>query len=174
MLGNALKSITRALTSETSRGAAKASLQGAGINLGLGLLTSGPKAGAAYAAGDFLLNYPAVALARKIAPGKMVEGIHHPSWLENSVNLGASLASGPLVDYVTQGSLYPQVQPQAVSQLEQEQQQLLQRQAINQQQQAQQLAPGTMYQTAGLPRFQSPVPGITLSDDVLELLAERY
>jgi hypothetical protein len=50
----------------------------------------------------------------------------------------------------------------------------LQRQLINQQQQAQQLAPGTMYQTGGLPRFQSPVPGITLSDDVLALLAEAY
>jgi hypothetical protein len=174
MLGNALKSIVKTLGGEASRDAAKASLQGAGINFGLGLLTSGPKAGAAYAAGDFLLNYPAVALARKIAPGKMVEGIHHPSMLEHGVNLGASLASGPLVNYVTQGSLYPQVQPQAVSQSEQEQQQLLQRQAINNQQQTQQLAPGTMYQTAGLPRFQSPVPGITLSDETLRLLAEAY
>ena len=174
MLGNVLKSITKVLGGEASREAAKASLQGAGINFGLGLLTSGPKAGAAYAAGDFLLNYPAVALARKISPGKMIEGIHHPSLLEHGVNLGASLASGPLVDYATQGSLYPQIQPQAVSQNAQEQQQLLQRQLINQQQQAQQVAPGTMYQTVGLPRFQSPVPGVTLSDDVLALLAEAY
>ena len=104
----------------------------------------------------------------------VVKEVPVPSNLERGVNFAASLGSTPLVDYVTQGSLYPQIQPQVASQNAQEQQQLLQRQLINQQQQAQQLAPGTMYQTVGLPRFQSPVPGITLSDDVLALLAEAY
>ena len=170
MLANALKSVGAALTSKASREAALSSLPGAGLNMVMGTLAAGPKAGAAYAAGDFLLNYPVVALARKIAPGKMVEGVHHSSMLENGVNLGASLASGPLVDYATQGALY--TQPQTTSQTNQEAQQLLQRQLINRQQQAQDLAPGTMYQTAGLTRFQSPIPGITLSDEVLALLAE--
>ena len=184
MLGNALKSILKTLGGETSRGAAAEALPGAGLNLALGMLSGGPKAGLAYGAGDFLLNYPLVALARKISPPLktevknvltgVVKEVPVPSGLERGVNFAASLGSAPLVDYVTQGSLYPQIQPQAVSQLEQEQQQLLQRQAINRQQQAQQLAPGTMYQTVGLPRFQSPVPGITLSDETLRLLAEAY
>jgi len=170
MLGKVLKNVGAALASKTSREAALSSLPGAGLNMVMGTLAAGPKAGAAYAAGDFLLNYPAVALARKIAPGKTIEGVYHPSIIENGVNLGASLASGPLVDYATQGALY--TQPQTTSQTNQEAQQLLQRQLINQQQQAQDLAPGTMYQTAGLTRFQSPIPGITLSDEVLALLAE--
>lgn len=184
MLGNALKSVAAALASKTSRAAATEALPGAGLNLAMGMLTGGPKAGLAYAGGDFLLNYPLVALARKISPAveKEIKDVATgvvtkqlvPSGLEKGVNFTASLGSSPLVDYVTQGSLYPQVQPQAVSQNAQEQQQLLQRQLINQQQQAQQLAPGTMYQTVGLPRFQSPVPGVTLSDDVLALLAEAY
>ena len=184
MLANALKSIGAALASKTSRQAAVEALPGAGLNMAMGMLAGGPKAGLAYAGGDFLLNYPLVALARKISPAveKEIKDVATgvvtkqlvPSSLEKGVNFAASLGSTPLVDYVTQGSLYPQVQPQAVSQLEQEQQQLLQRQAINHQQQAQQLAPGTMYQTAGLPRFQSPVPGITLSDETLRLLAEAY
>lgn len=184
MLANALKSIGAALASQTSRAAAAEALPGAGLNMAMGMLAGGPKAGLAYGAGDFLLNYPLVALARTISPPiktevknvltGVVREVPVASKLERGVNFAASLGSAPLVDYVTQGSLYPQVQPQAVSQLEQEQQQLLQRQAINHQQQTQQLAPGTMYQTAGLPRFQSPVPGITLSDETLRLLAEAY
>ena len=184
MLGNALKSVAAALASQTSRAAAAEALPGAGLNLAMGMLAGGPKAGLAYAGGDFLLNYPLVALARKISPAveKEIKDVATgvvtkqpvPSGLEKGVNFAASLGSAPLVDYVTQGSLYPQVQPQAVSQNAQEQQQLLQRQLINRQQQAQQVAPGTMYQTVGLPRFQSPVPGVTLSDDVLALLAEAY
>jgi len=184
MLGNALKAVGAALASKTSRQAAVEALPGAGLNMAMGMLAGGPKAGLAYAGGDFLLNYPLVALARKISPAveKEIKDVATgvvtkqlvPSSLEKGVNFIASLGSGPLVDYVTQGSLYPQVQPQAVSENSQEQQQLLQRQLINHQQQAQQLAPGTMYQTAGLPRFQSPVPGITLSDATLRILAEAY
>jgi len=184
MLGNALKSIVKTLGGEASRNAAAEALPGAGLNLAMGMLTGGPKAGLAYAGGDFLLNYPLVALARKISPAveKEIKDVATgvvtkqlvPSGLEKGVNFTASLGSAPLVDYVTQGSLYPQIQPQAVSQNAQEQQQLLQRQLINRQQQAQQVAPGTMYQTVGLPRFQSPVPGITLSDETLRLLAEAY
>jgi len=184
MLANALKHIGTAIAGQTSRQAAAQALPGAGLNLAMGMLAGGPKAGLAYAGGDFLLNYPLVALARKISPAveKEIKDVATgavtkefvPSGLEKGVNFVASLGSAPLVDYVTQGALYPQVQSQAVSQGSQEQQQLLQRQLINHQQQAQQLAPGTMYQTVGLPRFQSPVPGITLSDETLRLLAEAY
>jgi len=180
MLGNALKHVGAAIASKTSRQAAAEALPGAGLNLAMGMLAGGPKAGFAYAAGDFLLNYPLVALARKISPAVekeikdvatgVVTSKPMPSRLEQGVNFAASMASAPLVDYVTQGSLYPQIPTQEA----QEQQQLLQRQLINQQQEAQQLAPGTMYQTVGLPRFQSPVPGITLPDETLRLLAEAY
>ena len=184
MLGNALKSVAAAIAGKTSRQAAAEALPGAGLNFAMGMLAGGPKAGLAYAGGDFLLNYPLVALARKISPAVekeikdvatgVVTSKPMPSRLEQGVNFAASMASAPLVDYVTQGSLYPQMQPQALSQNSQEQQQLLQRQLINRQQEAQQLAPGTMYQTVGLPRFQSPVQGITLPDETLRLLAEAY
>ena len=65
----ALSGLLRRLGSKASVDAAKASLPGAGINFAVGALTQGPVAGLAYGAGDFLLNYPVVAAARKYFPG---------------------------------------------------------------------------------------------------------
>ena len=84
MLGNALKSVGAALASKTSRQAAVEALPGAGLNMAMGMLAGGPKAGLAYGAGDFLLNYPLVALARTISPPiktevKNVWSLHLPT-----------------------------------------------------------------------------------------------
>lgn len=172
-----LQKLGKLLTSNVSKEAAKAALPGAGLNFAIGTLSGGPVAGAAYAAGDFLLNYPLVGLARKYFPGtpggaaviKTKEGKtvtrdipYTPSNVETGVNLVASLGSMPLVDYVTQGALYQQeqqVQPTNQSQTQQIYQQATQRQYINNLH-AQALAPGTQFQ----------YPGITLPPETIELL----
>lgn len=182
-----LSALGKLIDSATSRQAAKAALPGAAVNFAVGTVTQGPVAGAAYAAGDFLMNYPLVGLARKIAPGtpamkalvedpktgKMVSKDlpHQPSGLEQGVNLGASLLSMPLVDMATQGSLYSQaqtVQPTNVSQEQQIYQQNIQRQQINGLD-AQALARGTQYQMQGLPQGFH-YPGVTLPPETLALL----
>jgi hypothetical protein len=148
----------------------------------------GPVAGAAYAAGDFLLNYPVVAAARKMFPGtpagtativtktgeKIVKELPYmPSNVENALNMGASLASMPLVDAVTQGALYNQVQavePTNISQEQQIYQQTVQRQKVNNLQQ-QALAPGTQFQAQGIEQTFH-YPGMTLPPQVLAALQE--
>ena len=153
--------------------AAKVALPGAGMNAGFGLLINGPKAAIGYGAGDFLLNYPVVALARRFAPGTMEtvikDGVsstrYAPSRIEQAANFGASLASNPLTDLVTGGALYqPQTVPQIPTQQEQIQQQTLQRNVINRSQGIP-VSPGTMSQ---LDQFH--YPGVTLPPEVLELL----
>ena len=90
---------------------------GSVLNALFGGLTAGPMGAVAYGLGDFLLNTPAIALARGIRPGvkgdlvnkagKVIKkGLYQPSALETGVNIGASVASYPLVDLVTRGSLY--------------------------------------------------------------------
>lgn len=176
MLGKAAQFLAKQLTSDLSKGAAKESVQGALMNAGFGLLTGGPKAAAGYAAGDFLLNYPLIALARKIAPPVeeilLKDGVQTirkvPSGLEKAVNFGASVASGPLTDLVTGGALYqPQTVPQTPNQQEQIEQQILQRNVINRSQGIP-VAPGTMSQ---LDQFH--YPGVTLPPEVLALLAKE-
>lgn len=179
MLSRALQNLGRAVTSKTSRDAAVAALPGAGLNLAMGTLVGGPVAGAAYAAGDFLLNYPVVAAARRLAPGAeiAVKNVrtgkitkeYRPSNVEQGLNLAASLASAPLVDIATQGALYPQVTPTNQSQEEQLYHQLKQRQALNNLQ-AQALAPGTMYQMQGIEQTAFHYPGITLPPMALDAL----
>lgn len=171
MLREALRSIGTALGSKTSRQAAAAALPGAGLNLAIGTLTGGPVAGAAYAAGDFLLNYPVVAAARKLAPGAevsirnlktgKVKTEYQPSRVEQGLNLTASLASMPLVDMATGGALLPNVVPTDQSQEQQLFQQLLQRQELNDLE-TQALAPGTMYQMQGIEQTAFHYPGVTL------------
>ena len=190
MASSSVGNLFRKLVGPTSRGAAAAALPGAGINFALGALSGNPAAGVAYAAGDFLLNYPLVGLARKIAPGTpggmatirtktgqliQKEIPHMPSQLESGVNFAASLASAPLVDIATQGKLYPQaqqvaqVEPTQQSQEQQLYQQALQRQQINQLEQ-QALAPGTQFQMQGIEQTAFHYPGITLPPDILALL----
>ena len=185
-----LSGILRTLGGTASRQAAKAALPGAGINFAIGALTQGPVAGLAYGAGDFLLNYPVVAAARKYFPGtpggkavvtdaagkKTVREIpYSPSAVENVANLGASFASMPLVDLATQGALYTNAQviePTNISQERQVLQQNNQRQAVNNLMQAQTVAPGTQFQTQGI-EHTFHYPGITLPPELLAQLQEQ-
>jgi hypothetical protein len=181
-----LSGLGKLIGSATSRQAAQAAIPGAAMNLAVGTLMQGPAAGAAYAAGDFLLNYPLVGLARKFFPGtpggmatiktKTGQTItkelgYSPSAVENAVNLTASLGSMPLVDFVTQGALYNQaqtVQPTNISQEQQVYQQNVQRQQVNNLDR-QALARGTQYQMQGLPQGFH-YPGLTLPPETLALL----
>ena len=109
--------------------AAKQAALGTGLTAGFGLLAGGPTAALAYGAGDFLLNVPAIALARRFAPGKVrkfipldpktgkskvdpktgkaiVQTAQDPSTIQNIANIGASVATYPVVDVLTQGRLY--------------------------------------------------------------------
>ena len=108
--------------------AAKQAALGTGLTAGFGLLTGGPAAALAYGAGDFLLNVPAIALARRFSPGTartlmqvdknnkpiidpktkkpIVKDVQDPSMLQNIANIGASVATYPVVDILTQGRLY--------------------------------------------------------------------
>ncbi len=194
MLANTAKQIAKLLGSKTSRESAVAALPGAGINAAVGALIGGPKAAVGYAAGDFLLNYPLVGLARKRFPGtpggkatiltkngdKIIKEIPYmPSGPEQAVNFGASLLSSSLTDMVTGGSLLPtqevlpaqQVIPTVMSQEQQEYTQLMQRQQLNNLQ-TQALSPGTMYQMQGIEHTAFHYPGITLPPDVLRQLEE--
>lgn len=181
-----LGQLGKVITGQTSRQAAKAALPGAAMNFAVGTLSGGPVAGAAYAAGDFLLNYPLVGLARKYFPGtpggaavittKSGKTIkkdvpYSPSNVETGVNLVASLGSMPLVDYVTQGALYQQeqqVQPVDQSQTQQIYQQVRQREYINQLP-VQALAPGTQFQAQGIEQTFH-YPGVTLPPETLQML----
>lgn len=185
-------SIAKLIGSQTSRQAAKAALPGAAMNFAVGTIAGGPVAGAAYAAGDFLLNYPLVGLARKLAPGtEAMEALvknkkgemvtknlpYQPSNLESGVNFAASLASMPLVDAVTKGALYSQqgvVEPTNISQEQQIYQQAVQRQQINRLQE-QALSPGTQFQMQGIEqtlRNPNVALGITLPPETIALLNE--
>jgi hypothetical protein len=185
-----LAGLLKRLGSKTSRQAAKAAVPGAAINAVIGTLSGGPVAGLAYGAGDFLLNYPLVAGARKMFPGTpegratiipkgggkpVVTDIPYaPSLPENAANLIGSLASMPVVDYVTQGALLPtaQIEPPNISQERQIIQQNSQRQAINNLMQAQTVAPGTQFQTQGI-EHTFHYPGITLPPELLAQLQEQ-
>ena len=100
-------------------GAAKYAAPGSALNALFGGLTAGPMGALAYGLGDLALNTPAIALARGIKPsipGTLVsksnrtkvlkENMPLTSGLETAVNIGASVASYPLVDLITQGALY--------------------------------------------------------------------
>lgn len=180
---NTIQQLTKLLGSRTSRQAAVESLPGAGINAALGAVIGGPKAAVGYAAGDFLLNYPLVGLARKYAPGtqatlKLPNGKtvqqYMPSRVEQGVNFAASLLSAPLTDVITGGALLPQEQvvPTNMSQEQQEYSQLVQRQQLNNLQ-TQALSPGTMYQMQGIEHTAFHYPGVTLPPDVLRQLQEE-
>lgn len=175
-----LKGLEKLLLGQASRAAAKAALPGAAINAAIGTVAMGPVAGAAYAAGDFLLNYPLIRAAKKYFPGTpatmtyksrageiITKQITQPSTVENVANIAGSFASMPLVDLLTQGQLIKQaatVEPSNISQEQQIYQQSLQRQAVNNLQQ-QALAPGTQFQMQGIEQTFH-YPGVTLPPDV--------
>jgi hypothetical protein len=185
----------RAFTGPTSKEVLKAALPGAGLNLALGALTGGPVEGLAYAAGDLLLNYPALRAARKFAPGKQQQikdlatgkltQSYAPSMVENVTNIGASIGSGALVSSVLTpkqqqaqtaaqeflAQQAQQVNPALQSQPQQLDQQILQRATVNQLPLNQQnLSPNTMYQMQGLEHTEFHYPGVTLPPELLEMI----
>jgi len=99
-------------------GSMAAAFPGSALNALFGGLTAGPLGAVAYGLGDLALNTPAIALARGIKPPKVGDLINKAtgevikknmpltSGLETAVNVGASVASYPLVDLITQGALY--------------------------------------------------------------------
>lgn len=193
-IGNLLK---RAFTGPAAKETLKSILPGAGLNLAMGTLIGGPAEGLAYAAGDVALNYPALRLARKLAPGtqqqiknlatgKTTTG-YAPSMLENITNLGASVGSSFLVGSLLQpkeqqaqqaqqflAQQAQQVNPALQAQPAQISQQNFQRELINEMVSNQLLAPGTMYQLQGAEQTnkQSHYPGVTLPPDLLALIQE--
>lgn len=196
-----VKTLLRGLSGKTSADVAKGALPGAAINTVIGGLTSGPIGAVGYGAGDFLLNYPLMRLARKISPGtkefvtnaatgKVTERFA-PSALETGANITASLLSPIAVDLATGGALNPQVVqmkqeeaaqlaaqqgqqviPATQSQTQQTAQELLQRYRINNIPFGQMsMAPKTMFQLQGIEQTAFHYPGVTLPPEMQELLA---
>ena len=105
------------------RPAAGQAALGTALTAGYGLLSGSPQAALAYGAGDFLLNVPAIALARRAFPGKLVRQMQvdknnkpiidpktkkkiitepiSSNFAQNAANIGASVATYPIVDAVT-------------------------------------------------------------------------
>lgn len=199
MKGQLVKNLLGALSSKNSLDVATSALPGAGINALIGGLTAGPMGAIGYGAGDFLLNYPLMRMARRISPGKkelitdaatkkVTERVV-ASPLETGANLTASLLSPLAVDLVTGGSLTPQVaqiaeqqvtpqiaqqqqvMPTGRSQAQQTAQQLLQRQRVNNMPiGSMSLAPSTMLQLQGIEQTAFHYPGVTLPPEMKELL----
>jgi hypothetical protein len=200
MKGQLVKKLLGALSSKSSVDVAKGALPGVAINALIGGLTAGPMGAVGYGAGDFLLNYPVMRMARKISPGtkelvtntatgKVTERFS-PSALETGANITASLFSPLAVDLVTGGALTPQVaqmrqeeaaqlmaQQQQVTPVEQSQAQqtvqaLLQRHRVNNMPMGgMSLAPNTMFQLQGIEQTAFHYPGVTLPPEMKELLA---
>lgn len=122
-----------------------------------GFFGGGLPGAATSAALDFAVAYPLAKLARKIAPptqskttfirtpeGKLV-GAPEYSGLETAANYGGSVLSGVLGMGLT-----PQVEPTVMSQDQTIMHEMMQRQALNNLQMPQAVAPGTQFQMAGL------------------------
>lgn len=201
MKGQLVKKLLGALSSKSSVDVAKGALPGAAINALIGGLTAGPMGAIGYGAGDFLLNYPLMRMARKISPGtkelvtntatgKVTERFS-PSALETGANITASLFSPLAVDLATGGALTPQaaqireeeeaaqlmaqqqqVMPVEQSQAQQIVQALLQRHRVNNMPMGgMSLAPNTMFQLQGIEQTAFHYPGVTLPPEMKELLA---
>jgi len=186
MKGQLVKKLLGALSSKSSVDVAKGALPGAGINALMGGLTAGPMGAIGYGAGDFLLNYPLMRIARKINPGTKESA----SPLEMGANITASLFSPLAVDLVTGGALTPQaaqireeeaaqlmaqqqqVMPVEQSQAQQTVQELLQRHRVNKMPMGNMsLSPNTMFQLQGIEQTAFHYPGVTLPPEMKELLA---
>jgi hypothetical protein len=201
MKGQLVKKLLGALSSKSSVDVAKGALPGAGINALIGGLTAGPMGAVGYGAGDFLLNYPVMRMARKISPGtkELVTNVatgkvterFSPSALETGANITASILSPLAVDLVTGGALTPQaaqireeeeaaqlmaqqqqVMPVEQSQAQQTVQELLQRHRVNKMPMGNMsLSPNTMFQLQGIEQTAFHYPGVTLPPEMKELLA---
>lgn len=200
MKGKLINNLLRKLSSKSSVDVAKSALPGAGINALVGGLAAGPMGAIGYGAGDFLLNYPLMRMARRIRPAKKelitdvatgnVTKRLAPSMLETGANFTASLLSPLAVDFATGGALTPQaaqirqeeaaqlmaqqqqVMPVEQSQAQQTVQELLQRHRVNNMPMGgMSLAPNTMFQLQGIEQTAFHYPGVTLPPEMKELLA---
>lgn len=200
MKGKLINNLLKKLLSKSSVDVAKSALPGAGINALIGGLGSGPMGAIGYGAGDFLLNYPLMRMARVIRPAKKelitdvatgnVTKRLAPSMLETGANFTASLLSPLAVDLATGGALTPQaaqirqeeaaqlmaqqqqVMPVEQSQAQQTVQELLQRHRVNNiPMGGMSLAPNTMFQLQGIEQTAFHYPGVTLPPEMKELLA---
>jgi hypothetical protein len=182
-----MKGLLNLLASKNSIGVAKNALPGAAINALMGGIVAGPAGAFGYGAGDFLLNYPLMRLARKISPAtkEMVTNVKTgiikerqvPSGLEQGANLVASLLSPLATDLATGGSLLPKA-PQALpidqSQPAQVLQTVRQREVLNNvSANAMSLSPGTLFQTSGVDQRAFHYPGMTLPPEILAQLQEQ-
>lgn len=131
-----------------------------------GTLAGGPMTGLASAGLDFAVNYPLLKGLRLIRPpkkstttftkdpsGKLVPADEY-SRLEMPVNIAGMLLSSQLGSQLIP---YPgeQVEPTVMSQDQTIMHQMMQRQAINDLQIPQAVAPGTQFQTAGIEFLQN-------------------
>lgn len=133
---------------------------GSALSAGFGLMAGGPGVGLAYGLGDLAVALPLTALARKarppksrrveVAPGKFEQELV-PSGLETAANIGGSLIS-PIATEAIAGKFLmpPSVEPTQISQEQQIMQQMMQRQAINNLETPQAVAPGTQFQAQGI------------------------
>lgn len=124
--------------------ATKSVLPGTALSAGFGALTGGPAAGLTYGVTDVLGSLPATLLGRYAA--RNIKDKNLRGLVEGAANVAGSFAGAELGSRILMGG-----QPQQIAQ------QIEQRSAINQlplYEQIGELAPGTQYQTAGLPSSQ--------------------
>lgn len=149
---------------------------GALFSAGLGLL-EGPGAAVAYGLGDLAGSVPAVLGAKAIGTRitKPILGVKPEvvrGGVENVANILGSLGGTMATTNMLYGDQY--------SQLAQIQQQMEQRSTVNSlPMQQQQVSPGTLYQTAGLPdagEFESLLNQLNLNDQAIQdqLSLKRY
>ena len=122
----------------------KSVLPGTALNTGFGLLTGGPVAGLTFAATDFATSVPATLLGRYAA--RNIKNKNLRGLVEGAANVAGSLTGTELGSNILMGGQQQQIA-----------QQIEQRSAINQlplYEQIGDLAPGTQYQTTGLPSSQ--------------------
>ena len=122
----------------------KSVLPGTALSAGFGALAGGPAAGLTYGVTDVLGSVPATLLGRYAARNIKREGVRN--LVEGAANVAGSLAGAEVGSRILMGG-----QPQQIAQ------QIEQRSVVNQlplYEQIGELAPGTQYQTAGLPSSQ--------------------
>lgn len=130
--------------SQNIGGVAKSVLPGTALSAGFGVLAGGPQAGLVYGATDLIGSLPATMLGRYAArniKNKDLQGL-----VEGAANVGGSIGGAMLGSQLLSGGQQQQIA-----------QQIEQRSVVNQlplYEQISELAPGTQYQTAGLPSSQ--------------------
>jgi len=125
-----------------------------------GTLIGGPAVGAGSAALDFAVSYPLTKLARAIKPpkqsttnfvrdqaGNVIPALE-PSRLEGAANIGGMLLSSQIGASLL--PIGPAVEPTVNSQEQTLMHEMMQRQAVNNLQVPQAVAPGTQFQTTGI------------------------